>query len=109
MNFLLLQTAAIIGVDNLSGYILQKPIISDVVLTRGWTEDEPEVDETPAVRSSSIRKSAYLVSTEYKPKLIKYAKRSIFEKPEQRTTVTIDYTPMTYEQLMINLEKYKNR
>jgi hypothetical protein len=100
----------VIGVDNLSGmYILEKPIISDVVLTRGWSETDTEVEETPAVRSVSKSRTAYKVAPEYKPNLMKYSKRSVFEKTEKRNTVKVDYKFVSYDQLMMNLEKFKNR
>ena len=100
----------VIGIDNMSGmYILEKPIISDVVLTRGWTGTDTEVEETPAVRSVLKSRAAYKVSPEYKPELIKFSARSRFEKPEQRKSVNVDYKFVTYDQLMINLENFKNR
>ena len=100
----------VIGVDNLSGmYILEKPIISDVVLTRGWSETDTEVEETPALRSVSKSRTAYKVAPEYKPNLMKYSKRSVFEKTEKRNTVKVDYKFVSYDQLMINLENFKNR
>jgi hypothetical protein len=57
----------------------------------------------------SKSRAAYKVSPEYKPELIKFSARSGFEKPEQRKSVNVDYKFVTYDQLMINLENFKNR
>ena len=86
-------------------YILEKPIISDVVLTRGWSEDfavEPE----PSTRSASWGRKAYPVNPVGKPVLAKYGKRTKFEKPVP--TQKIDYKFRSYEQIIESLEKYKN-
>lgn len=100
----------VIGVDEgtLYGtqYILQQPIVSDVVLTRGWNEDE--VEPAPATRASWGMR-AYAVSPIGKPNLVKFSKRTVLMRPEQSRVQEIDYKFVPYEQLQKNLEKYKTR
>ena len=85
-------------------YILEKPIVSDVVLTRGWNGDDNV--NRPATRSASWGNKAYPVNPDGKPALVKYSQRTKFEKPVQ--TRKIDYKFQSYEQILENLEKYKN-
>lgn len=84
-------------------YILEKPIISDVVLTRGWT-DEPA--ETPATRAIKGAQKMNAVDPIDATHLVKYGKRTKFEK--MGAVKKVDYEFIPYEQLMQNLEKYKN-
>ena len=84
-------------------YILEKPIISDVVLTRGWT-DEPA--ETPATRAIKGAQKMNAVDPVDATHLVKYGKRTKFEK--MGAVKKVDYEFIPYEQLMQNLEKYKN-
>ena len=98
----------VIGIDPTATsypYIIDQPIISDVVLTRGWTDQEDVVEPAPATRFSWGRK-AHSVSPVFEPTLIPYGKRSKFEKVEQRRTVRVDYEVITHEKLMENFEKY---
>ena len=82
-------------------YILEKPIISDVVLTRGWT-DEPAV----ATRSAKKGQSMNAVDPIDATHLVKYGKRSKFEKMGRVEKVDFKFIP--YNDLMQNLEKYKS-
>lgn len=85
-------------------YILDYPIVSDVVLTRGW-DGGKTVDQTAATKSASWGMRAFPVRPDGKPTLGKYGKRTRFEKPE--TTRKIDYEFRSYDQIMESLEKYK--
>ena len=85
-------------------YILEKPIVSDVVLTREWT-DEPV--ETPATRSAKVKQAVNAVDPIDATHLVKYGKRSKFEKMGRVEKVDFKYIP--YDQLMQNLEKYKTQ
>lgn len=85
-------------------YILEKPIVSDVVLTRGWTDD---VESAPATKSASWGVKANPVSPVGKPELVKYSQRTVFEKAEPRRVQKIDYNFVSYEQLQKNLDKYR--
>lgn len=101
----------VIGIDPAASsnpYIIESPIISDVVLTRGWTGQDDVVDPSSATKSSWGRK-AYSVSPSFDPTLIPYGKRSRFEKVEQRRTVRVDYEVLTHERLMQNFEKFNTR
>ena len=98
----------IIGEDYslLSGtvYILEKPIISDVVLTRGWDGDGSSTEKV-AAKSASWGRNAYPVNPDGKPVLAKYGKRTKFEKPVP--TRKVEYEFRSYEQIRENLNKYK--
>lgn len=85
-------------------YILEKPIVSDVVLTRGWSE-ESLVDQTPATKTSSSQ-MVCPVNPGQKPQLIRYKQRTRFEKPAP--TRKLDYKMRSYEDILKGLEKYKN-
>lgn len=85
-------------------YILEKPIVSDVVLTRGWTgDDEPAV----STKSASWGMKANPVSPVGKPKLVKYSQRTRFDQAEPRRVQKIDYNFVSYEQIQKNLDKYR--
>ena len=86
-------------------YILDYPIVSDVVLTRGWNEDQQPEVEQPAVKSASWGRKAYPVKPVGKPNLIKYSPRSVFEKPVPVKTINYDFKP--YDEIMQSLEKYR--
>lgn len=76
----------VIGVDPKSspGYVFDKPIISDVVLTRGWTGSGTGGQAAvPATRSASWGRSAYPVTPTFKPNLIKYSKDHTSKKSSQ--------------------------
>jgi hypothetical protein len=84
-------------------YILEQPIVSDVVLTRGWSDET--VDQTPSTKGSYAQK-ACPVNPGQKPQLIRYKPRTRFEKPAK--TMKIDYKMRSYEEILEGLEKYKN-
>jgi hypothetical protein len=86
-----------------SVYILEKPIISDVVLTRGWVEEDVPV---PATKSVKMGQTVNAVDPIDATHLVKYGKRTRFEKMGR--VEKIDYKLIPYEQLMQNLEKYKS-
>ena len=89
-------------------YILDHPIVSDVVLTRGWNPESQE-QETPAVRSSSWGQIAYPVTPEGNPKLIEYSHRTRFERQTPKEVQKIDYKILSYEEIQKNLDKYRIR
>ena len=82
-------------------YILEKPIISDVVLTRGWTGDE-QTQTVAATRSARGRK-ACSVAPAGKPQLLKILDRTIFEK--KAPVKEVKYNLLSLEQIHKNIEK----
>ena len=88
-------------------YVLENPIISDVVITRGWTEPEtpetPGDEQTPAVRSS--RSVSKAVSPVGNPQFVTYTGMSDFSSVKKR--VVMDGEVITYEKLQENFEKFR--
>lgn len=106
------------GYGGTTTYILENPIISDVVLTRGWTEPEtPEVEpetpgesegeeQTPAAWSArSVRSASRAVSPIGNPKFVKYTEMSDFSTVKKR--IVMDGEVITYEKLQENFEKFR--
>ena len=99
------------GLGGATTYILENPIISDVVLTRGWTEPEtPEAEpetpgesETPATRS--VRSASRAVSPIGNPEFVKYSDMSDFSSVRKR--IVMDGEVVTYEKLQENFEKFR--
>lgn len=91
------------GYGGTTTYILENPIISDVVLTKGWNEDaEPEVAE-PATRSArSASKAVAPVGT---PEFVKYTGMSDFSGVKER--VVMKGEVITTEKLQENFEKFR--
>jgi hypothetical protein len=99
-----------------TSYILENPIISDVVLTRGWTEPEsPEVEpetpgesegeeQTPATRSA--RSASKRVSPIGNPEFVKYSNRSNFSNLRKR--IVMEGEVITYEKLQENFDTLMN-
>ena len=105
------------GYGGTTTYILENPIISDVVITRGWDEPEtPEVDpetpgeseggqdqEVPATRS--VRSASKAVSPVGNPQFVTYTGMSDFSSVKER--VVMDGEVITYEKLQENFEKFR--
>ena len=105
------------GYGGTTTYILENPIISDVVITRGWDEPEtPEVDpetpgeseggqdqEVPATRS--VRSASKAVSPVGNPQFVTYTGMSDFSSVKER--VVMDGEVVTYEKLQENFEKFR--
>ena len=99
------------GYGGTTTYILENPIISDVVITRGWTEHEtPEVpgeeeeeEQAPAVRSA--RSASKAVSPIGNPEFVKYSGMSDFSSVKER--VVMDGEVITYEKLQENFKKFR--
>lgn len=95
----------VIGIsDNMAGgisYILENPIISEVVLTKGWTE--PDAAEQNQVTRSSSRSSA--ISPVGNVEFIRYTDRSDFNSV--RTPVRMKGEVMTLEKVQENFEKFR--
>ena len=100
-------------------YILENPIISDVVLTRGWTEPEPETgddaegedgsgdegegEQTVPTRAS--RSASGALSPIHTPEFVKYSSKSNFYGLRKR--VVMDGEVTTYEKVQENFEKFR--
>ena len=99
------------GYGGTTTYVLENPIISDIVITRGWTEPEtPEVpgegeeqEQTPAVRSS--RSASKAVSPVGTPEFVKYTEMSNFSNVKKR--IVMDGEVITYEKLQENFAKFR--
>ena len=91
------------GYGGTTTYILENPIISDVVLTKGWTEpSEPEVAE-PATRSA--RSASKVVAPVETPEFVKYAGMTDFRSVKKR--VVMDGEVMTLEKVQANFERFR--
>ena len=103
------------GYGGTTTYVLENPIISDVVLTRGWAEPEtPEVEpetpgeadgeeQTPATRSA--RSASRVVSPVGNPEFVKYTDMSDFSSVKKR--IVMKGEVITYEKLQENFEKFR--
>ena len=98
------------GIGGATSYILENRIVSEVVLTKGWTEpengSEGDIDEevTPTVRSSARKAVLKPVGN---AELIKYSSRTDFKsfvKP-----VKIKSEVMTYEKVQANFAKFREQ
>ena len=83
-------------------YILENPVISEVVLTRGWTEPAPE-PETPAVKSGS--RNAMGVTPVGNADLVKFTPMTDFKSV--RVPVRMKGEVTTLEKVQENLEKFR--
>ncbi len=97
------------GVDAMTGrYVLDKPIVSDVVLTRGWTEPVvPETPAEPAVRS--LRRSGSVApvrALQEFPRFV-YKDKTKFGKAE--SVVEMEGKILTVEEMHRNVDKYWER
>ena len=83
-----------LGIDYSMGQtIMEYPVVSDIVLTRGWTE--PEIPEVPEVKSvSSMKAESLQVDVDF-PKVV-YKSRTGF--PEVKEFKKIEYKPVTMEE-----------
>ena len=93
------------GIGGATTYILENPIISDVVLTKGWVESEtPEVEpETPVTRAA--RSASKAISPVGAPEFVKYTDMSDFSSV--RKPVVMEGEVITYEKLQENFEKFR--
>ena len=95
------------GIGGVTTYILENQIISDVVLTRGWTEPEegegePEAEQNPATRSASGKTVLRPVGN---TELIEYTPMSDFRSV--RMPVRIEGEVTTLEKVHENFEKFR--
>ena len=95
------------GIGGSINYILENQIISDVVLTRGWTEPEegegePENEQTPATRSASGKTVLRPVGN---AETIKYTPMSDFKSV--RMPVRIEGEVTTLEKVHENFVKFR--
>ena len=95
------------GIGGSINYILENQIISDVVLTRGWTEPEAGTDESgdeqaPATRASFGKVALKRVDN---AELVKYTPMSDFKSV--RMPVRIEGEVTTLEKVHENFEKFR--
>ena len=88
------------GIGGITTYILENQIISEVVLTKGWTE--PEAEQTPATRSASGKTVLRPVGN---TELIEYTPMSDFRSV--RMPVRIEGEVTTLEKVHENFEKFR--
>ena len=94
-----------------TNYVLEKAILSEVVLTKGWDEpvvDEPVEEEQPAPATRSLARTSRQLSVIGDPNFIEYSPRGTFNGRSQQREVTIKGEVTTYEKVQENLEKYHN-
>jgi hypothetical protein len=88
-------------------YVLEKAILSEVVLTKGWSEPAEEEQPAPATRSSA--RTSRQLSPVGNPEFIKYSPRSTFNGVrQQKREITVEGEVTTYEKVQENLERYHN-
>lgn len=97
-NVIGVSESALTGTD----YILENPIESAVVLTKGWTEEEVEQEEVPATRAS--RRSLKGVSPKNDVEFVKYSDRTNLNG--LREPIVMEGQVITYEKLQENIEKF---
>jgi hypothetical protein len=90
------------GID----YVLENPIISEVVLTKGWI-DEPAAPDTPATRASKAAKCHKGVSSKDEVQFGKFYNRNDFTKVRSTVPVKVDGEVITMEKLQENFEKFR--
>ena len=95
------------GIGGSINYILENQIISDVVLTKGWTEPEAGADESgdeqaPATRASFGKVALKRVDN---AELVKYTPMSDFKSV--RMPVRIEGEVTTLEKVHENFEKFR--
>jgi len=100
----------LIGIDerSLSGsYILENPIVSDVVLTRGWDggQNVGQEQEVAPTAKSGVRRGARGVSPINELPRIVLKHRTYFSKPEP--VVKIKGDVLTPEKMRENLDRFK--
>lgn len=83
-------------------YILDNPIVSAVVLTKGWTEEQVKPEETPLTRAS--RSTFKGVSPRNDVEFVKYSDRTNFNG--LREPVVMEGQVITYEKLQENIKKF---
>ena len=96
------------GYGGTTSYVLENPIISDVVITRGITEQETpetpgEEEQMPAARSA--RTASRGVSPVGTPKFVNYTEMSDFSNVKER--IVMEGEVITYEKLQENFEKFR--
>ena len=90
------------GLGGAITYILENPIVSEVVLTKGWTEPEAEQEQTPATRSASRKANLKLVGNQERAKYTPMTDlRSV------RVPVRIDTQVTTLEKVEENFRKFR--
>lgn len=87
-------------------YVLEDQIVSEVVLTKGWT-DEPAAPDTPATRASKAAKCQSHVSPKGDVQFGKYYHRNDFTKVRSIRPVQVNGEVITMEKLQDNLEKFR--
>ena len=92
-----------------TNYVLEKAILSEVVLTKGW--DEPVEEEQPAPATRSLARTSRQISVIGDPNFIEYSPRGTFNgKSQQKREIVVDGKSKitTSEKLQENLERYHN-
>ena len=90
------------GLGGAITYILENPIVSEVVLTKGWTEPEAEQEQTPATRSASRKADLKLVGNQERAKYTPMTDlRSV------RVPVRIETQVTTLEKVEENFKKFR--
>ena len=87
-------------------YVIENPVISEVVLTKGWT-DEPAEPEIPATRASRSMKAAKSVCPKGDVEFGKFYQRNDFTKVRRAEPVQVDGEVITMEKLQENFEKFR--
>ena len=94
------------GFDYGDIYLYYPKVVSEVVLTKGWTEPEPEQGVEPTKKQvKSLAKSAN-GATFTAPKAVKRASRMVGSMPEKKAVKFVEIRQLSNEQIKENLRKY---
>lgn len=94
----------LIGVEATGGYVAENPTVSEIVLTKGWTEEqEPAAPAPAAVRTRSLKGSAPVAPVNKIPSVVCKPKTHFAEPAE---TIKIKGEVMTAEKVHANIEKF---
>lgn len=98
----------VIGVDESSltgvNYIIENPIVSAVVLTKGWTEPEATENEGEQVTTRTARHMGKGVSPKTDVDFVRFSQRSNFTGI--REPIVMEGEVITLEKLHENIEKF---
>ena len=99
------------GFFGITTYILENPIVSDVVLTRGWSEDGSPYILNKVQGGGPATKTVGAASKSVSPvretEFVKYVEMSDFSKVKE--PVVMKGEVVTYEKLQKNLESYADK
>ena len=91
------------GIGGATSYVLEKPIISEVVLTKGWNEEEA----APAAVAVKSAPRATRISPKGNVEFVKYSEMSDFKSVV--APIRMKGEVMTLEKVQENFEKFREK